>query len=179
MLPSSHQTKTCIKYFRELRSNPGQVSTLRHSEKNINYSPTFSGSRWTKLSHSNKRKCSRTVCVGRSQSLAFSRGGFLCVVLCDQHCICSQCVGALIPLTYMHLKGAMREINVGGKFLFYSLVIGIISIIWILYGYYKYYKYFSSHFSISKAQGQFYGSTINNSKGYYILFVSNPSFYLL
>lgn len=101
------------------------------------------------------------------------------VVLCDQHCICSQCVGALIPLTYMHLKGAMREINVGGKFLFYSLVIGIISIIWILYGYYKYYKYFSSHFSILKAQGQFYGSIIDNSKGYYILFVSNPSFYPL
>lgn len=135
MLPSSHQPKMWIKYFRKLRGNPEQFRTLKHSEKSTNHSPTFSGSHWTKRSHSNKCKCSRTVCVGRSQSLAFTRGGFLCVVFYNLHCLCSQCGGALIPLTYMHLKGVVREISIGGKVLFYSLAMGIINIVWVLYGY--------------------------------------------
>lgn len=72
------------------------------------------------------------MCIGRSQSLAFTRGGFLCVGLYNLHCLCSQRGGALIPLTYVHLKGVMREVNLEGKVLFYSLAMDIVSI--VLYG---------------------------------------------
>lgn len=178
MLSSSHQTKRASNVLENWEATLDSLVLWGILRRVLFIAPTFSGAHWTKHNHSNKCKYSRTVCIGRSESLAFTRGGFLCVGLYNLHCLCSQRGGALIPLTYMHLKGVMREISVGGKVLFYLLVMSIISIIWVLYAYYKYYKYFSSHFSISKVQGQFYGSIIDNSKGNYILFVSNPSFYL-